>query len=70
MLNNGYARELARAAVAEGRADIVAFGKPFLSHPDLERRLRDNAPLNPWDTKTFYGGGERGYIDYPALETA
>lgn len=70
MVNNGYDRELAMAAVAEGRADIVAFGKPFISNPDLVRRLRDNAPLNPWDTKTFYGGGERGYIDYPALETA
>lgn len=67
MLNNGYDREQAEAAVASGRADLVAFGKPFISNPDLVRRLRDKAPLNPWDTTTFYGGGEKGYIDYPAL---
>ncbi|THF63033.1 alkene reductase [Pseudothauera nasutitermitis] len=67
MVNNGYDRELALAAVAEGRADIVAFGKDFISNPDLVRRLRENAPLNAWDNTTFYGGGERGYTDYPAL---
>ncbi len=67
MVNNGYDRELAEAAVAEGRADLVAFGKAFISNPDLVRRLREKAPLNPFDTTTFYGGGEKGYIDYPAL---
>ncbi|ATE61440.1 alkene reductase [Thauera sinica] len=67
MVNNGYDRELAEAAVAGGRADIVAFGKPFISNPDLVRRLREKAPLNAWDTATFYGGGEKGYTDYPAL---
>lgn len=67
MLNNGYDRRLALATVAEGGADLVAFGKPFIANPDLGRRLRDDAPLNPWDVKTFYGGGEAGYTDYPAL---
>ncbi|THF65321.1 alkene reductase [Pseudothauera rhizosphaerae] len=67
MVNNGYDRELALAAVEQGRADIVAFGKAFISNPDLVRRLHDNAPLNEWDTGTFYGGGEHGYTDYPAL---
>lgn len=67
MVNNGYDRELAAAAVAEGRADLVAFGKAFISNPDLVTRLREEAPLNPFDTSTFYGGGEKGYIDYPAL---
>lgn len=67
MVNNGYDRALAEAAVAEGRADIVAFGKAFISNPDLVRRLREKAELNPFDTSTFYGGGEKGYIDYPAL---
>ena len=67
MLNNGYDRELAETTVASGGADIIAFGKPFISNPDLVRRLRDKAALNPWDTTTFYGGGERGYIDYPTL---
>jgi len=47
--------------------DLVAFGKPFISNPDLVRRLREGAPLNQWDKNTFYGGGEAGYIDYPAL---
>ncbi|ANQ85843.1 glycerol trinitrate reductase [Azoarcus olearius] len=67
MVNNGYTRELAEAAVAEGRADIVAFGKAFISNPDLVVRLREKVALNPWDTTTFYGGGEKGYLDYPTL---
>jgi len=67
MVNNGYDRALAMAAIAEGHADIVAFGKDFISNPDLVARLRQNAALNPFDTATFYGGSEKGYIDYPAL---
>jgi N-ethylmaleimide reductase len=67
MLNNGYNRELALAAVAEGRADLVAFGRPFISNPDLVERLRANAPLTPPDPATFYGGDEKGYLDYPTL---
>ncbi|MBN8441932.1 MAG: alkene reductase [Thauera sp.] len=67
MLNNGYDGEMAETAVASGRADMVAFGKPFIANPDLVRRLREKAPLNPWDTTTFYGGGEKGYLDYPTL---
>ena len=66
MVNNGYDKPLAEAAVKEGD-DLVAFGKPFISNPDLVRRLREDAPLNAWDKSTFYGGGEQGYIDYPAL---
>jgi N-ethylmaleimide reductase len=67
MLNNGYNRELALAAVAEGRADLVAFGRPFISNPDLVERLRANAPLTQPDPATFYGGDEKGYLDYPTL---
>jgi N-ethylmaleimide reductase len=67
MVNNGYDKPLAEAALKEGD-DLVAFGKPFISNPDLVRRLREGAPLNPWDKGTFYGGGEKGYIDYPALD--
>ena len=66
MVNNGYDKALAEEAVAHG-ADLVAFGKLFISNPDLVRRLREGAPLNQWDKNTFYGGGEAGYIDYPAL---
>lgn len=67
MVNNGYDRELATAAVASGEADLVAFGKPFISNPDLVRRLKEGSALNAWDASTFYGGGEAGYTDYPTL---
>lgn len=67
MVNNGYDKALAEQAIASGAADLVAFGKPFISNPDLVERLRQGAPLNEWDSSTFYGGGERGYTDYPAL---
>ncbi|OZI71264.1 alkene reductase [Bordetella genomosp. 12] len=67
MLNNGYDGALAAAAVEDGRADLIAFGRPFIANPDLVARLRNHAPLNTPDQKTFYGGGEHGYIDYPAL---
>lgn len=66
MVNNGYDKPLAEEALKEGD-DLVAFGRPFISNPDLVRRLREGAALNPWDKATFYGGGEAGYIDYPAL---
>lgn len=66
MVNNGYTRELAEQALADG-ADLVAFGKPFIANPDLVRRLREGAALNTPDRATFYGGGAKGYIDYPTL---
>jgi N-ethylmaleimide reductase len=66
MVNNGYDKPLAETAVAEG-ADLVAFGKPFISNPDLVARLRANALWNEWDKATFYGGGAKGYTDYPTL---
>jgi N-ethylmaleimide reductase len=59
----------ATAAVQSGVADAVAFGRWFISNPDLPRRLRGNAALAPYHRPTFYGGGERGYTDYAALET-
>ena len=68
MVNNGYSRPMALAAVASGAADLVAFGKPFISNPDLVRRLRDDAPLAPWVQATLYGGGAAGYTDYPVLQ--
>ena len=67
MLNNGYTREMAMAAVLEGQADVVAFGRPFISNPDLVERLREDAPLAALDEKTLYGGGAAGYTDYPPL---
>lgn len=70
IVNNGYDRAMAIEAVAAGHADAVAFGVPFIANPDLVRRLREDAPLNAADRGTFYGGGERGYTDYPTLEDA
>ncbi|HKX40503.1 MAG TPA: alkene reductase [Burkholderiaceae bacterium] len=68
IVNNGYGREMALGAVAGGRADMVAFGRSFVSNPDLVRRLRDDAPLAPLNRDTLYGGGAAGYTDYPALD--
>lgn len=65
--NGGYDRERALAAIAGGHADLVSFGVLYLANPDLPERLRAGAPLNRPDRATFYGGGERGYTDYPAL---
>jgi N-ethylmaleimide reductase len=68
--NNGYTRDLAAEAIAQHRADLVAFGRPFIANPDLVERLRRDAPLNEPDKATFYGGDAKGYTDYPALEKA
>ncbi|NTX02578.1 alkene reductase [Myxococcus sp. CA040A] len=66
MVNNSYDGELARKAVEAG-ADLVSFGRLYISNPDLVRRLRENAPLARLDKTTLYGGGAKGYIDYPSL---
>ena len=55
------------AARAAGYADVVAFGKAYISNPDLVHRLRDDLPLNAWNSNRFYGGGADGYTDYPAV---
>jgi N-ethylmaleimide reductase len=65
--NNGYTRALAIETLASGRADLVAFGRPFIANPDLVERLRRDAPLAAPERQTFYGGGAEGYTDYPAL---
>jgi len=65
--NNGYDGAMALDAVATGRADLVSFGRPFIANPDLVRRLREKAPLTEADKRTFYGGGAKGYVDYPFL---
>lgn len=67
MVNNGYDRAMALDVVASQAADLVAFGRPFIANPDLGRRLREGAPWNSPDSKTFYGGGAKGYTDYPTL---
>ncbi|MDQ9171685.1 alkene reductase [Oxalobacteraceae bacterium R-40] len=66
----GYTLERANAAVEQGLADLVAFGQLFIANPDLVERFRRGAEFNPPDRDTFYGGGAKGYIDYPTLNSA
>ena len=68
MLAGGFDRDRSEAWLQEGSADIIAFGRKFLANPDLPRRLRDRTSLNADDTSTYYGGGAKGYTDYPTLE--
>lgn len=66
----GYSREDGNKAVAEGRTDLVAYGRAFIANPDLPRRFELNAPLNKYDRSTFYTSDPVvGYTDYPFLET-
>src|SRR5580700_10431907 len=68
--NNGYDFDLANKVLSANEADLIAFGKLFISNPDLVERFKRGAPLNEYDKATFYGGGAKGYTDYPALESA
>src|SRR6202453_3831667 len=68
--NNGYDFALAAKVLAASEADLIAFGKPFIANPDLVERLKSGAPLNTPDKATFYGGGAKGYTDYPVLGEA
>jgi N-ethylmaleimide reductase len=67
MLAGGYDGASAERAITDGRADIVAFGRPFIANPDLPRRLQTSAALNAANPATFFGGTTVGYTDYPAL---
>ncbi|MES2264984.1 MAG: alkene reductase [Pseudomonadota bacterium] len=67
MANGGLTPRAAEALVAEGRADIVAFGRQYVANPDLARRIAEGGPYNEPDPFTFYGGAARGYTDYPSL---
>jgi 2,4-dienoyl-CoA reductase-like NADH-dependent reductase (Old Yellow Enzyme family) len=67
IVNEQFTKVQAEAVISAGEADAVAFGKAYIANPDLVRRLRTDAPLNEWNTETFYTGGEKGYTDYPAL---
>ena len=61
----GFTGETAEAAIAQGHADAIAFGRVFISNPDLPRRLQQGFPLTPYNRATFYGGEAAGYTDYP-----
>lgn len=66
MAAGGFTRDSGNALIAEGGADLVAYGRDFISNPDLPERFRQNLELTPYDRSTFYGGDETGYTTYPA----
>jgi len=67
IINKGFNRETGNQVIADGYADLVAFGVPFIANPDLVERYAQEANLNQPDPATFYTGGAKGFIDYPAL---
>ena len=64
----GYNRERAIESLKQDHADLICFGRHYLSNPDLPRRFREHAELNKYNRDTFYTNGDEGYIDYPFLE--
>jgi N-ethylmaleimide reductase len=67
IINNNFDQEKGNKVIEDGLADLVAFGKLFISNPDLPKRFELNAKLSEWDEQTFYTPGEKGYTDYPML---
>ncbi len=67
MIAGGFDQDTAAAWIERGRADVIAFGRKFIANPDLPERFRQRQPLNSDDPTTYYGGGEKGYTDYPSL---
>ena len=70
MANNGYDLKMALDARHHDRADFISFGRAYIANPDLVDRLKASAPLNVPDRSTFFGGGAKGYTDYPFLAPA
>jgi N-ethylmaleimide reductase len=68
MINSSFNQERGNGVIEEGLADLVSFGKLFISNPDLPRRFELDAELTRWDQDTFYTPGEKGYTDYPMLD--
>lgn len=69
MANLSYDKVRGNAAIASGHADVIAYGVPFIANPDLVERYKTDAALNEADSKSFYGGTEKGYTDYPFLNS-
>ncbi len=67
VLAGGFDRDTAEAWLEQGKADVIAFGRKFIANPDLPERFRSRASLNADDPSTYYGGGAKGYTDYPTL---
>ncbi len=68
IINANFNQETGNAVIENGDADLVAFGKLYVSNPDLVERFENNAPLADWDADTFYTTGEKGYLDYETIE--
>jgi N-ethylmaleimide reductase len=68
MLAGDFDRERAEAALSAGRADLIAFGRPFIANPDLPRRLRERLPLAAFDAGSLYTPGAQGYADYASYD--
>ena len=68
MINAGFDQDSGNKVIEEGHADMIAFGKLFISNPDLPVRFKKNAEMQDWDQDTFYAIGKEGYTDYPKLE--
>lgn len=65
MINAGFDQKKGNKVIEEGYADLVAYGKPYISNPDLVERFKQDVELSDWDEDTFYVPGEKGYTDYP-----
>jgi N-ethylmaleimide reductase len=61
-------RDRGNRLIAEGLADLVAFGRPYIANPDLVQRFAENAPLAEVDLETVYASGSHGYSDYPTYQ--
>ena len=61
----GHSQATGEETLNAGHADLIAYGRLYISNPDLPQRFAQDLPLNPYDRSTFYGGGEAGYTDYP-----
>src|SRR5262249_1473739 len=67
ILAGGFDQHSAETWLRRGKADLIAFGRKFIANPDLPKRFRLQAKLNADDPSTYYGGGPKGYTDYPTL---
>ncbi|AXG71291.1 N-ethylmaleimide reductase [Kordia sp. SMS9] len=68
MINTDFDQEKGNKVIEDGEADLVAYGKPYISNPDLVERFEHVIPLADWDADTFYTTGKKGYTDYPKAE--
>lgn len=64
IINGGFDQEKGNRVIEEGHADMVAYGKPYVSNPDLVKRFEKGVPLTDWDKDTFYTSGKEGFLDY------